>query len=52
MTHAALRHTLDALAILAGSLAVAATAWLVLAAPTLAVPDRVSSAQMVTRGTP
>ena len=47
-----LRHTLDALAILAGSLLFAATLWLVLAGPTFVQPDRVTSAQMVTRGTP
>lgn len=52
MTHAVLRHALDALAILAGSLLFAATLWLFLAGPAFVQPDRVTSAQMVTRGAP
>ena len=52
MTHGTLRHAPDALGILAGSLLFAATLWLVLAGPAFVQPDGVSSAQVVTRGTP
>lgn len=49
----ALRHTLDALGLAAGSFLVAATLWLVLAAlPMAAAPDRLTSAQVATRGAP
>lgn len=49
---AALRHTLDALRIAGGVFLFAATAWLVLAAPSFVQPDRVSSAAVATRGAP
>ena len=49
---AALRHTLDALRITVGFLAVAAMLWLLLALPEFIAPDRVSSAAVVVRGAP
>ena len=50
---AALRHALDLAALIAGSVLFAATLLLVLAVlPLAAAPDRVSSAQVATRGTP